>query len=215
MPMWRTSPVGQWEWIIKCISCEWINNVTQTCAGSQSLHANIRCGLDTYLHRQYLMITNLCGIVIAYVPRWYGVLQWDVWQCRCCQMLCGLGKVQETIACPNIFLRIRGEVFRACLRLAMLYGSEPWGPKEPERRRLGRNDRAMIRWICGIKDRDETPWVSLLEKLGIDDITLVFTVGDSSGMATYSGPRHVSNLSQTLHFPAIEGKHGLGRLCED
>ena len=53
----------------------------------------------------------------------------------------------------------------------MLNGSETWGPKEPELRQLHRNDRAMIRWICGIKDRDETPSDSLLQKRDIEDVT--------------------------------------------
>ena len=38
---------------------------------------------------------------------------------------------------------------------------------------LCRDDRAMIRWICGTKDSGETPSVSPLQKLGIEDITAV------------------------------------------
>ena len=39
--------------------------------------------------------------------------------------------------------------------------------------RLCRNDCAMIHLICGINDRDKIPSASLLQKLGIRDITLV------------------------------------------
>ena len=35
------------------------------------------------------------------LPWWYAVLRWG-WQCHCCHMLCGLGKVQESLACPNL-----------------------------------------------------------------------------------------------------------------
>ena len=61
----------------------------------------------------------------------------------------------------------------ACVRSAMLLGSETWGPMELELRRLRRNDRAMILLTCGIKDRDEAPSASLLLKLGIEGITSV------------------------------------------
>ena len=33
---------------------------------------------------------------------WHAVLWWGLWQCHCLQMLCGLGKVYETIACPHL-----------------------------------------------------------------------------------------------------------------
>ena len=79
-------------------------------------------------------------------------------------MLCGLGKVQETLACPNhqttFTQNIHGKVYEARVRSAMHHGSEIWGRKEPELRGLCRSDRAMSHWICGIKDRDETPSLS-------------------------------------------------------
>ena len=69
--------------------------------------------------------------------------------------------------------RIRGKVYEACIRTALLLGSETWWPTEPELPRLRRNDCAMIRWICGIIDRDKTPSATLLQKLGIEHITSV------------------------------------------
>ena len=60
----------------------------------------------------------------------------------------------------------------------------------------------MIRWICGIKDRDEIPSGSWLQKLGIENITSVLRFQRLSP---------VSNLSQTFRFPALESKGGLGK----
>ena len=60
----------------------------------------------------------------------------------------------------------------------------------------------MICWNCGIKDRDEIPTGSRLQKLGIEDITSVFHFRRLSP---------VWNLSQTSHFPALESKEGLGK----
>ena len=108
------------------------------------------------------------------LPWWYAVLWWGLWQCHCCQMLCGLGKVRDTLVCPNhLSPRIRGKVYEACVRTALLLGSETWWPTEPELPRLRRNDCAMIRLICGIIYRDKTPSATLRQKLGIEHITSV------------------------------------------
>ena len=90
----------------------------------------------------------------------------------------------------------------ACVCTAMLHGSETWGPTEPELPRHRGNDCAMIRWICGIIDRDQTPSASLLQKLGIMDITSVLRCW----LFRWCG--HVPNLSQTFRFPALERKKG-------
>ena len=91
-------------------------------------------------------------------------------------MLRGLGKLMKLL--PALTTRhlppsIRGKVYEACIRSAMLHGSKMWEQKETELQWLRRNYRAMIRWTCGIKDRDQTPSASLLQKLGIEDITSV------------------------------------------
>ena len=36
------------------------------------------------------------------LPWWYAVFRCGLWQCHCCQLLCGLGKVQGSLACPNL-----------------------------------------------------------------------------------------------------------------
>ena len=43
--------------------------------------------------------------------------------------------------------------------------------------RLRRNDRAMIRWICNVKAKDEVSSDSLLTKLGIQDLDVVLNTG--------------------------------------
>ena len=64
-------------------------------------------------------------------------------------------------------------VYEACVCSAMLHGNETWGPKDYELQWLRCNDRAIIHWIGGINDRDETPSASLLQKLVIEDIRSV------------------------------------------
>ena len=46
--------------------------------------------------------------------RWYAVLRWGLCLCHCCQVLCGLGKVE------------------ACVRSAVLHGRETLGTNNPE-----------------------------------------------------------------------------------
>ena len=52
----------------------------------------------------------------------------------------------------------------------MLHGSELWGPRACDLQRLRRNDRSMIRWICGVKPQDQINSNVLLAKLGLAEI---------------------------------------------
>ena len=55
----------------------------------------------------------------------------------------------------------------------MLHAAETWAMKVDTLSRLRRNDRAMIRWICNVKVKDEVSSDSLLTKLGIQDLDVV------------------------------------------
>ena len=51
----------------------------------------------------------------------------------------------------HVSLRTRGKVFNACVRSALLHGSETWAPTAPDLQRLRRKDRSMVHWICRVK----------------------------------------------------------------
>ena len=68
---------------------------------------------------------------------------------------------------------MHGKVYSACVRSAMLHGSETWEQKVADLNRLRRNDRAMIRWMCHTKVGEEIDTELLLQKLGIDDTEAV------------------------------------------
>ena len=87
---------------------------------------------------------------------------------RCCVAWGKFRKLLPVLTTKHLSPRIRGKVYEAWVRSAMLHSSETWGLKDPQL-----HDHTMIRWICGIKDRDETPSASLLQKLGTEDITSV------------------------------------------
>ena len=67
------------------------------------------------------------------------------------------------------FLQRTQKVFDACVRSALLHGSETWAPTAPDLQRLrrSRNDKSMIRWICGVKPHDEISIDLLYARLGI------------------------------------------------
>ena len=53
-------------------------------------------------------------------------------------------------------LELRGKLYTSCVRSALLYGSENWAPTVAVLQRLQRNDRSMIRRICGVKPKDRS-----------------------------------------------------------
>ena len=83
--------------------------------------------------------------------------------------------------------RIRGKVYEA-----VLHGSETWGPKDQELKRL----HLQLHYYWNLASRT---------------INRSFAVVVSDGMAMYNGPCCVSNLSQILHFLVLETKEGSRR----
>ena len=92
---------------------------------------------------------------------------------RCCVAWAKFRKLLPVLTSRHFLPKIHGKAYVACIRSAKLHGSETWVPKEHELQQLRRNDCTTIHWISGIKDRDETPSASLLQKLDIKDITSV------------------------------------------
>ena len=93
---------------------------------------------------------------------------------RCCAAWGRFRELLPVLTSRHLSPKIRGKVYNSCIRSTMLHGSETWGPNASDLHRLQRNDRAMIRWICGAKVRDRNS-AALLQKLGIADITAVLS----------------------------------------
>ena len=92
---------------------------------------------------------------------------------RCCIAWGKFRKLLPLLTSKHISLKVRGKVFSACVRPAMLYGSETWALNPSDLLWLCCNNCAMIRWICGVKLEDEISSATLLLKLGIEDVTMV------------------------------------------
>ena len=89
---------------------------------------------------------------------------------------CAWGKFRQLLPLltnRNVPLDTRGRVYSKCVRSVMLHAAETWAMTAATLNRLRRNDRAMIRWICNVKAKDEVSSDSLLSKLGIQDLDMV------------------------------------------
>ena len=107
-----------------------------------------------------------------------------------------------------ISLHTRGRIYVSCVRSVMLYASECWALRKDELARLIRNDRAMVRWICGIKPDQEVPTHTLYDRLNIQhlDATLRYNRLRWAGHVYRS--QSWINRCQTLQ---VEGRRGTGR----
>ena len=65
------------------------------------------------------------------------------------------GTNQHKVLNRQVPLLTRGKVYSSCVRSVMLHAAETWAMKADTLNRLRRYDRAMIRWICNVKAKDE------------------------------------------------------------
>ena len=101
-------------------------------------------------------------------------------------------------------------MFNACISSALLHGSETWAPTAPDLQRLRRNDRAMIRWICGVKPHEEVPMETLYTKLGIQDAAVALRTKPPSW---YGHVARASSWTNSITSIAIPGPRGCGSEC--
>ena len=80
-------------------------------------------------------------------------------------------KFLPSLTSKHVSLRTRRKVFNACVSSALLHGSQTWAPTAPDLQRLSRNNRSMVRWICGVRDDDEVSSDSLCAMLGVQEVT--------------------------------------------
>ena len=90
---------------------------------------------------------------------------------RCCTAWGKFKKLLPVLTSKHISLTVRGKVFDACVRSALLHGSKTRATTSPDLQRLHRNDKSMIRWICGVKPHDEISIDMLCARLGIQEVT--------------------------------------------
>lgn len=78
---------------------------------------------------------------------------------ECGELLCG----------KRFPLKMKGMVYKSCVRSVMLYGSETWCLSENEMGILRRAERAMVRVMCGVKLMDRKKTEDLMQMLGLQE----------------------------------------------
>ena len=89
---------------------------------------------------------------------------------------CAWGKFRENLpllTSKPVPFDLRGRLFSSNVRSSMLHGTETWPMTSAALHRLCRNDRAVIRWICGVKPSDDPSMDELHAKLGICDLAIL------------------------------------------
>ena len=108
-------------------------------------------------------------------------------------------------------LRMKGMVYRSCVRSAMLYGSETWCLRESETAILRRTERAMVRSMCVVKLADRKKMEDLMEMLGLRE-TLDRTAKEN-GVRWYGHVmrRDDNNILKKAMMMEVNGQRKRGR----
>ena len=72
-------------------------------------------------------------------------------------------------------MKMKGTVYKGCVRAAMVYCGETWVIRKVEEGVLQRAERAILRMMCGVKLRDGKNSMELVSMAGLGDdiVTLV------------------------------------------
>ena len=110
----------------------------------------------------------------------------------------------------HLSFKTRGCVYSSCVRSAMLHASETYTLTKPNPQRLQRNDRAMIRQICKVRQQEivTTRSNELLVRLGIEDLDLILK---ERRLRWYGHVERSSGAVKTAFDIQVDGKRGPGR----
>ena len=76
------------------------------------------------------------------------------------------------VLCGRVLsLKLKGRLYKSCVRSVMCYGSECWAMKKADTRRMQATEMRMIRMMCGKTLRDGIPNALLRERTCVEDIT--------------------------------------------
>ena len=85
----------------------------------------------------------------------------------------GWGKFKEmlpVLTCKSLSLKTCGSSYNTFVHSSMFHGSECWAPKMEDIRRMKRNERSMLRWLCCLKPEDNKGLDSIYEELEIPSL---------------------------------------------
>ena len=76
----------------------------------------------------------------------------------------------EILCTRGASLRMKGNVYMACVRSVLTYGAETWAMKAGVFQRLQTTERRMLRMICGVTLRDKVESTVIASRVGVNDL---------------------------------------------
>ena len=70
-------------------------------------------------------------------------------------------------------LKMKGKVYKACVRSGMLYGCETWATRADHVKKMETTEMRMIRWMCGASLADRQTNDTLRRRTGIEPVGVV------------------------------------------
>ena len=119
---------------------------------------------------------------------------------------------EELLLGSRFPLKMKGKVYRCCVRSAILNGSETWCLKENEKAILRRTERAMVRAMCGQKVVDRKTNEEQMGMLGLKET--IDRLATANGVRWYGHVLRRDNdsvLRVALNLE-VTGKKKRGRL---
>ena len=104
--------------------------------------------------------------------------------------------------------KLKGRLFSSNVRSSMLHATETWPMSSDACHKLCRNDRAMVRWICGVRPSDEPNMEELHKKLGLEDLTILIR---RRRLRWFGHVERSSGEISRVRSMQIDGKRGHGR----
>src|SRR6266516_4764497 len=93
---------------------------------------------------------------------------------------CAWGKFRDLkmlLTAREASLRVKGKIYRACVQMVLVYGSETWPMKVDDMQRLVKTENSMVRWMSGVTLKDKITSKELRRGLGIEGVDSVVSSG--------------------------------------
>ena len=91
-----------------------------------------------------------------------------------CRVRCAWGKFNELmliLTMRGTSWKVKGKIYKACVRSVMMYGSETWAMKVEDTQKLKRTEASMMRRMCGVSLKKHLSNEALRGRLGIDCVS--------------------------------------------
>ena len=76
----------------------------------------------------------------------------------------------EILFMQGASLRMKGVVYKACVRSVLTYGVETWAMKAGVYQRLRATERRMLRMICGVTLKEMVESTVIASRVGVDNL---------------------------------------------